>query len=167
MTVPMRPVSMFPDKAPLPGSQGQPPFHHRQAQGGTDASAITTGTLAAARIGAHASTHQTGGSDAVGNVVVSPTQLSANTNDWSIGTGDVFRISSSAAVNVTGIVAGSSGQSILLTNVGSNAITFKHQSTSSTAANRLLIPWGGDCVIPADSSAVLAYDGTTSRWRVV
>jgi hypothetical protein len=54
----------------------------------------------------------------------------------------------------------------VLTNVGSFAITLKHQSASSTAANRILVPWGGDAIITADSAAVLTYDATTARWRV-
>lgn len=129
---------------------------------------ITTGTVAAARLGSHASTHQTGGSDAVSNVVVSPTAISAATNNWSIGTGDVFRISASAAYDVTGIVAGTSGQTILLVNVGSFAITLKHQSASSTAANRFTTPWAGDCILAASGgNAVLVYDSTSSTWRVL
>jgi hypothetical protein len=132
---------------------------------GTD---ITTGTVAAARLGAHASTHQTGGTDAVGSVVVTPTSLAAATNNWSIGTGDIFRVSSSAAYDVTGITAGTSGLAILLVNVGSFALTLKHQSASSTAANRFTTPWAGDCILNASGgNAVLVYDSTSATWRVL
>ena len=129
---------------------------------------ITSGTVAAARLGTHASTHQTGGTDAVAAVVVSPTALSASTNNWSIGTGDVFRVSASAAYDLTGITAGTSGLAILLINVGSYAITLKHQSASSTAANRFTTPWAGDCILAASGgNAVLVYDSTTATWRVL
>jgi hypothetical protein len=129
---------------------------------------ITTGTVAAARLGAHASTHQTGGADAVASVVVTPTSLTADQNDWAIGTGDVFRVAGTAARNVTGIAAGTSGLAILLVNVGSFALTLKHQSASSTAANRFTVPWAGDCVLAASGGAVvLVYDSTSSTWRVV
>jgi hypothetical protein len=131
-------------------------------------SQITSGTVAAARLGAHASTHQTGGVDAVASVVVTPTSLTADTNDWSIGTGDVFRVAGTAARNITGIAAGTSGLAILLVNVGSFALTLKHQSASSTAANRFTVPWAGDCVLAASGGAVvLVYDSTSSTWRVV
>lgn len=132
---------------------------------GTD---ITTGTVAAARLGAHASTHQTGGADAVSSVVVTPSSLTADQNDWSIGSGDVFRVAGTAARNVTGIAAGTSGLAILLINVGSFALTLKHSSASSTAANRFTVPWAGDCVLAASGGAVvLVYDSTSSTWRVV
>lgn len=129
---------------------------------------IVSGTVAAARLGAHASTHQTGGSDAVAAVVVTPTSLAADVNDWAIGTGDVFRVAGTAARNVTGIAAGTSGLAVLLVNVGSFALTLKHQSASSAAANRFTIPWAGDCVLAANGgAAVLVYDSTSATWRVI
>jgi hypothetical protein len=129
---------------------------------------ITTGTVSAARLGAHASTHQTGGADAVSSVVVTPSSLAADQNDWAIGTGDVFRVAGTAARNITGIAAGTSGLAILLVNVGSFALTLKHASTSSTAANRFTVPWAGDCILAASGgNAVLVYDSTTATWRVL
>jgi len=114
----------------------------------TDASLLTSGTLADAR--------------------PSPAQLTADQNDYAIGTGDIFRVSASAARNITGVVAGTSGQAVLLVNVGTFAITLKHQSTSSAAANRLVVPWAGDYVMSASGgAALLVYDATDSRWRVV
>jgi hypothetical protein len=114
----------------------------------------------------HASTHQTGGADAVGNVIVTPTTLSANTNNWAIGTGDIFRISSSAAVDVTGIAGLTVGQTFMLDNVGSFSITLKHQSASSTAANRFTVQWSGDLIIPPNGRAVGFVDGTSATIRV-
>jgi hypothetical protein len=130
---------------------------------------ITSGTVAAARLGAHASGHQTGGADAIANVVVSPAEITADQNNYSPGTGDIFRLTANAARNITGIVAGSSGQAILLINVDTtDAITLKHENASSTAANRLAVPWEGDYVLSAKGgAALLVYDATASRWRVV
>ena len=102
------------------------------------------------------------------NIAVSPTQLSASANDYAGLTGDIHRMSSSSAVNITGIAAGVSGEAKLLVNVGTFAITLKHQSASSTAANRLIVPWAGDYVMDASGGAALiVYDATDSRWRVV
>jgi phage-related tail fiber protein len=116
----------------------------------------------------HASTHQTGGADAVASVVVTPSSLTADVNDWAIGTGDIFRVAGTAARAITGIAAGTSGLTILLVNVGTFALTLKHQSASSTAANRFTVPWAGDCVLAASGGAiVLVYDATSSTWRVV
>jgi hypothetical protein len=134
------------------------------AGGSSSASDLTSGTLADARLSANVVlTTDT----RLSNVVSSPSQIGANQNDYAIGSGDIFRISSDAARTITGIVAGTSGATILLVNVGSFAITLSHQSSSSTAANRLIVPWAGDCVIAASAAVSLYYDGTTSRWRVL
>jgi len=102
------------------------------------------------------------------NTVTSPAQITANTNNYNPGTGDIFRLDADAARNITGIVAGSSGDAILLINVGSHAITLKHQSADSTDVNRFIVPWAGDYVLSAaGGAALLVYDDTTDRWRVV
>ncbi len=137
----------------------------------TNAAGTTTEkvTLGGIRDLAHATNHQTGGADAVANVVVSPAEITADQDNYSPGTGDIFRLTANAARNITGIVAGSSGQAILLINVDTtDAITLKHENASSTAANRLAVPWEGDYVLSAKGgAALLLYDATASRWRVV
>ncbi len=51
---------------------------------------------------------------------------------------------------------------------GGEAITLKHESTSSTAANRFRNATGGDYILPADGgSAVLTYSNAISRWRIL
>lgn len=138
---------------------------------GTATEKITLGSIAALGGGApasHASTHNTGGADALSNVVTSPSQITGNVNDYAIGTGDIFRLSSDAARTITGVVAGTNGQAILLVNVGSHAITLAHESSSSTAANRLTVPWAGNYVMDANGgAALLVYFTASSRWRVV
>lgn len=116
----------------------------------------------------HASTHQTGGADAIANVVASPSQITANQNNYDPGTGDIFRLDANAARDITGIKAAANGAAILLVNIGSNAITLKHQSASSDAANRIVVPWAGDYVLAADGgAALLVYFTAVSRWRVI
>jgi len=139
---------------------------------GTTTEKVTLGAIAALGGGApaaHESSHRTGGADPIANVVVSPAEITANTNNYAPGNGDIFRLTADAARNITGIVAGSSGQAILLVNVDStDAITLKHASTDSTDVNRILVPWEGDYVLSAKGgAALLLYDGTTSRWRVI
>lgn len=115
----------------------------------------------------HASSHQIGGSDAIANVVNSPSQISSTQNDYSLPSADVVRLTSDAARTITGFVAGTTGRVVVLVNVGSFAITLSHQSTSSTAANRVIVPWSADYILDPAYAAVLVYDGTTSRWRIV
>ncbi len=102
----------------------------------------------------------------VSNTVSTKSQVSADQNNYSLGTGDVFRISSDAARSFTGFVATSDGDARLLVNVGSFDITLKHQSTSSTAGNRLLCVSAADYTLSAGGSAVLLYDSTSGAWRV-
>jgi len=104
------------------------------------------------------------------NVVESPAEITANTNNYEPGAGkDIFRLTADAARNITGIVARNDGDAILLINVDStDAITLKHANTDSTEANRILVPWEGDYVLSAKGgAALLMYDGTTDRWRVI
>lgn len=138
---------------------------------GTTTEKITLGAIAALGGGppaTHASTHQTGGADAIPNVVTSPAQITANTNDYNPGAGDIFRIDANAARDITGIVAGTNGKAIVLVNVGSSAVTLKHESASSSANNRITVPWAGDFLMAANGgSAVLVYFTASNRWRIL
>lgn len=120
----------------------------------------------------HASSHLPGGSDAVTPVTVSPTSLSSSQNDYAPGVADVVYLTSSAAVNITGLAASSSdGFAVLLMNVnasGGQKITLKHESASSSAANRFRAASGGDVVLYADGGSALAvYHSGSSRWRIL
>lgn len=103
------------------------------------------------------------------NTVTSPAEITANTNNYEPGAGDIFRLTADAARNLTGIVARASGEAVLLINIGAtHAITIKHASASSTDVNRILVPWEGDYVMSANGGAtLLIYDDTTDRWRVI
>jgi hypothetical protein len=103
------------------------------------------------------------------NVTVTPAQLTANTNNYAlaISTADIFRISSSSAIHITGITAGLfDGHAILLRNVGSFSITLKHQDANSNDANRMISPGANDVVISANGSMLLMYDTAPSRWII-
>ena len=126
------------------------------AAGSTSASDLTSGTLAYARM--------------ADPTVTSPSQITASQNDYSGFARGINRFTTNAARDLTGMVAGSDGEVRVLTNVGTtaaNTLTIKDESASSTAANRFSVPWNGDCVIPAEGSVVVFYDGTSQRWRVI
>ena len=98
--------------------------------------------------------------------VITPTQLSANTNDWAptgFSTCSVIRASTDASRNVTGLAGGTDGRLIWLFNVGTNSLVLKTDDASSTAANRLVL--GSDRTLAAGDGISLWYDGTSSRWR--
>jgi len=101
--------------------------------------------------------------------VTSPTTITTNANDYDLGAQDFVRISASTAVNLTGFTNGSTGVSKVVVNVGAtHAITIKHANTSSSTANRVISPWAGDVVLPANGgAAVVLYDPVDTRWRVI
>lgn len=120
----------------------------------------------------HASSHRATGADAVTPVVASPASIASSQNDYSPGVADVVYLTSSAAVNLTGLLASSvDGFAVLLMNVnasGGYKITLKHESSSSTAANRFHAASGGDVVLYADGGSALAvYHAALSRWRIL
>lgn len=101
-------------------------------------------------------------------VVATPTALIANANDYQIGTADIFRISANLPVTITGLAAGTSGQIILVVNVGGHAITLAHDSASSLAANRIVVPSASNLVLGANGgSTFMFYDTISSRWRAI
>jgi hypothetical protein len=120
----------------------------------------------------HASTHQTGGADAINPVIVTPSSLSASQNDYAPGVCDILRLSSSTAIDLTGLAAGTvDGAMRLLINTnasGGAAITLKHESASSTAANRFRSVTNADVILLADGGSVtLTYSSAISRWRIL
>jgi len=74
----------------------------------------------------------------------------------------VFRLSTDASRNITGITNGADGREIVLINVGLFNIVLVNDATS-TAANRFL--FGADYTLAAGKSIDLIYDATASRWR--
>lgn len=103
--------------------------------------------------------------------IIEPAALASDTNDWTptgIATCSTIRMSSSAAINLTGILAPAvDGTIMVLENVGDTyAITLSPSSTSSAAANRFLIP--KPIIVGPNSSVVLKYDKDASvpRWRL-
>jgi hypothetical protein len=102
--------------------------------------------------------------------IITPAQITGDQNDYNptnAANATFWRISSDAARTITGIVAGKSGQRIILSNIGSFTITLSNQSTSSGEANRIITGTGSDLSLTADAQRELWYDDTTDRWRVI
>lgn len=78
-----------------------------------------------------------------------------------------------AALTITGLDAAPGGVTFgqavaVLVNInGTNSITLKHASTSSSAANRITCPNAVDFTIAPFSAAILYRDTQNSRWRVL
>ena len=93
-----------------------------------------------------------------------PTQLTADQNNYVPGNYDVLRLSGDAARNITGIRNGTKGRRLRIFNVGSYPITLVHASSSSLAANRFKFSNAKDAVIPPASTTLIYYDSTQARW---
>jgi hypothetical protein len=100
---------------------------------------------------------------------ITPDQFVANTDDFNPAGRDAltWRLSTDASRNLTGIAAPTTpGEVHVLLNVGAFDLVLKHDATSA-AANRFLCPDDADVTLQKDSTVLLVYDGTSTRWRVV
>lgn len=82
----------------------------------------------------------------------------------------VWRISVSLATaddSITGIANGLQGRLLTIINVGNDPFTLKNQNVNSAAANRIITGTGADVTLAVDDTAILWYDSTTSRWRLI
>jgi hypothetical protein len=77
-----------------------------------------------------------------------------------------FGIRCTGTPTITGIASGSDPRLLVVTATGGDVV-LAHESASSLAANRIITPDGLDLTIPDEGAALLAYDGTSSRWRII
>jgi hypothetical protein len=97
---------------------------------------------------------------------ITPTQVTADQNDYAPtghATAAVFRVSTDASRNFTGLAGGYDGRVVLWMNIGSFDHVFKNDDASSTAANRFA--FGADHALAAGQSIWLIYDATATRWK--
>jgi hypothetical protein len=105
-------------------------------------------------------------------VSLTPAQITADQNDYNpestaSNRSSAWRISSDASRNVTGIAQGLNGRLLFLVNIGAQNIVLQNENASSAAANRIITGTGADVTLAADDTAILWYDSTTARWRLV
>lgn len=97
----------------------------------------------------------------------SPAQITANQNNYAGNAAPVWRLYTDASRNMTGIAITTDGVEKEIHNIGAFDIVFAHQSGSSTAANRFILPGNQDFILSPGFSVTLRYDGATGRWRMV
>ena len=100
--------------------------------------------------------------------VISPPQITANQNDYNptgVAAASVLQLSSDASRTVTGLAGGAEGRVVSLINIGGQPIVLPDESTSSSAANRFAL--GAGLTVAAKQAAMLRYDGTAARWRLI
>lgn len=138
-------------------SVGQPLTTNRTIQGNS----LTTSLLFQTPITLAKSLYVSG--------VLTPDAITGNTNNYNppgLDSASTLRLSSTGAVNITGLQGGTEGRIIVIQNVGSNNITLVNLSGSSTASNRFYF-LDNDIVLREAASVTLRYDGTDNVWRTI
>lgn len=117
----------------------------------------------------HSFASLTGLPSVFGEVILSPSQIVANQNDYSptdLATANILRINSNAVNRqITGLATGAADRRIIITNVGAFDITLRHENAGSSAANRFTFSDSRAIILGPAKSIELYYDTTSSRWR--
>lgn len=99
------------------------------------------------------------------------TALSATNNDLSFSTGNksaFVRIATqSADFTITGLAGGYDGKIMTIYNASGRVMTVKHESTSSSASNRINNCTASSLIFSDKGTMTLIYSATDSRWIVV
>ena len=102
--------------------------------------------------------------------IISPTAISSSINNYSptnFADAKILRLTSTAAISITGFAGGTVGRVFYLQNVGTNNITLLHESASSATANRFALANNTDIIVRPNGGVTLWYDNTSARWRTV
>jgi hypothetical protein len=112
-----------------------------------------------------------GGGGGSENAVTS-VSITASANDYALPEADIYRLENPTTNTITlsGLATAAAFAPKLLVNVSTGAsstLTLLHQNTNSTAVNRFVNALGTDYSIPRDAAALVLYDSTTERWRII
>ena len=105
-------------------------------------------------------------------VGLSPASLSSDQNNYN-PTGwtnlgiTSLRLSATASITLTGLVALTPNQKIIIFNTSNFPITLSNQNGSSSSGNQFLLPNGLNVTINPLESQQIIYDGVLSKWVLV
>jgi hypothetical protein len=99
----------------------------------------------------------------------SPAQITSSQNNYAIGSYSVLRLTSSGSFNITGFAGGVQGKVLWIINANpsTGTLTLVSESGLSDAANRIWLQSGSTLALAPKAVAMLWYDSTTARWRVL
>lgn len=87
-------------------------------------------------------------------------------NDVDFQGNSVVRVTG-AALNLSGIKADANHKFLTLLNQGTTSFDIQNESASSVASNRVVTGRSAAVTIPAGASALMQYDVTAARWRLI
>lgn len=133
----------------------------------TSTTEITNSLITDERVGFHGSVS----GDLPGQITFSgktDVTLSAQSDDYNIGDVSHLRVNLTGDQTLTGIANGVEGRIVTITSIDTtDVLTIAHESTSSTAANRIWCPGSTDLVLPVRGGVTLRYEAGNSRWIMV
>jgi len=110
------------------------------------------------------------GESPIVSLIVSKTTLAIGdptVDDLPLGDGTCYRLTESAASDITGLDDGANGRLVVLENVGSHLVRIMHQDGASAAENRVITIDLVAIRLYPGMAAWLQYDGTSERWREI
>jgi len=100
------------------------------------------------------------------------TTSTGSQNNFSYSEADRIRANNASTLTLTGILAPAApakpGKPLFLVAIGAGTVVLNNEDAASTAANRIITGTGGALTLAAGTGwAVLFYDDTSDRWRVL
>jgi hypothetical protein len=102
--------------------------------------------------------------------IVQTTTSTGTQNDFALTSqASLLRCNNASLLTLTGLATGVDGQRLTIVSVGAGQVDLSHQAAGSTAANRLInfATVGATSLAAGSGAAILVYDATTARWRLV
>jgi hypothetical protein len=95
--------------------------------------------------------------------------LDSNQHDYNPGDVSVLRLSFDGPYCISGFSGGTDGRMLMIINVNPHQTFWLIDQTRSASApeNQIIIPKGGPWPVEPNRTAMLWYDSTDSKWRVV
>lgn len=95
---------------------------------------------------------------------VTSAALAAQQDNYSLSNSPYWRLTSSAAITITGMPAPSAGTLRVLANVGTFKITLAHLNSSSSSSAQFQFRDSNNYVLQPNEQILFAYDGTLNKW---
>jgi hypothetical protein len=105
-----------------------------------------------------------------GDINASLGTIGTDFNPTGLSSAHVMRLTCTDIVQVSGIVPPANGAVLHIFRIDTdtdNLLSFTHEDSASSAANRLILPSSSELFVSVGGSISLWYDGTSSRWRVM
>lgn len=91
--------------------------------------------------------------------------ISGTVNNYTVSPANMLRLNTIGSPAITGFSGGSDSAWHRIINVSVNNIVIRHESASSSANNRIILPGGVDRIVVPNTDAIFFYDDAAKRWR--